>query len=545
MKECTSCGGTVRYIKGGLMKCEYCGRLYSETNNGVQDADFSKVYAEAIQLASNGDVVSLLGAIENLETISAYRDSEALIKDYQNRIETEQIKEEQRRLEEQRQLELKKIEQRKQEEKDKRVTKYTTYGLLAVVAIVLVVIFVNATTARMNESKYNSAVAKYNSADYEEALSIFEKIDDYSDSQEYITDINNKLLLYSNGISYYEAGSYMEAIEAFNQVGNYAETKTYVDKISATLYEQAQNDYNAQDYVSAKAKLELIPNTSSVYNDSSKLLQDCSYQYAVSAYNEGQYDKAQAAFIAIGTYSDAQSYLSKIGESYYAQATQLFNQGKYVECAGVIEYIDETTEWNEYTKAVELKEKASNTYIDLVANEAKNVCRNEGYESMVAYINNSKCDILTEDIAQTLIKECEIKIVSLREIQPYVTGDYELGEAYNSEENRTDTMGNVYSYALRGTKGPSYGEVSNTYCLNQQYTIFKATVAVKQGSSSDNSGIIRIYGDGRLLWSDENIRKDTKPFDIEIDISGITDLKIEMYYRGGMTALLCDPMLSE
>ena len=521
MNECTSCGGTIKYIKMGLMKCEYCGRLYSESGSGLQDADLEKTYMEAKQLAQNGDIDSIFCAIEALETIGTYKDSEYLIRNYHNKIESENIRTEQERLENQRQIELKKIEQRRQEEQNKRVSKYTTYGILAVVAIIAVIIFTNATTARMNEGKYNSAVVKYNGGDYDEALSMFENLGDYSDSQGYVADIQNKLRLYSNAINYYEAGSYIEAIEAFNRVGNYAETNTYVNKIGASLYEQAQNNYNAQDYVSAKAKLQLIPNTCNIYADSNKLLQDCNYQYAVLAYNNGEYEKAQAAFIEIGIYSDAQTYLSKIGEKYYAQATQLFGQGKYVESANIIAYIDESCEWNECQKAIDFKQKITTTYINLVAEKAKDICRNEGYDAMVSYIDSTVCSILTTEVATDLKSKCEIKIVDIADMTPLIGKSDKFWYSSTSKDN----VGNTYKYQLY-CGGEGYTQ-EITYALDSNYITLKGELGLREQNNNLNDGIwIEFYGDGKKLGETIHFYKGVRPYSFEINVSGVNDLKI-------------------
>ena len=62
--------------------------------------------------------------------------------------------------------------------------------------------------------------------------------------------------------------------------------------------------------------------------------------------------------------------------------------------------------------------------------------------------------------------------------------------------------------------------------------------------------MIRIYGDGKLLFSDEQIERDTKPYNIQINILGVTDLKIDISGGSGVEAyygytMLADPILSE
>lgn len=560
MTKCNTCGGTTVFISGSIVKCEYCGRLYSTTNGEFSLADPERLYSSAVSMSKSQNEETLKLAIETFEALGSYKDSFALANSCRGMIAQSRVEAEERRLAAERQAEFERIESEKRAFEEKQKAKVRGFVIAVVSAVAVIAVIIGVISNSNKSSSYNQAMELYSKGQYEEAREIFNDLGDYSDAATYVSTIDSFLTeresKYEKGVAYYEKGAYSECITLLVDISDYLDSADYIEKSAEAIYQQATDYYNSGNFEKAKELLAKIPNSYSKAMDVELLLADietiiieqtnaANYAQARGCYDNGDYETAQRLFMSLGNYEDSATYLSAIGTSYYKHAMDLFNQKQYVSCGEVLQYIDTGEEWTDYSLAVELRQNVSNVYVNTIREEAKNICRREGYNSMVEYINNSKCCILTDDTAQVLMQECEIKIISLRELQPYVTGDYELGEAYNSEENRTDTMGNVYSYALRGTKGPSYGEVSNTYCINQQYAIFSATVAVRQGASSDNSGIIRIYGDGRLLWSDENIRKDTKPYNIEIDISGITDLKIEMYYRGGLAALLCDPMLSE
>ena len=62
-----------------------------------------------------------------------------------------------------------------------------------------------------------------------------------------------------------------------------------------------------------------------------------------------------------------------------------------------------------------------------------------------------------------------------------------------------------------------------------EFCIFSLLRLAKKEESLNLSGHIRIYGDGRLLFERSNITSNTKPYNIELNISGVTDLKLEMY----------------
>lgn len=159
---------------------------------------------------------------------------------------------------------------------------------------------------------------------------------------------SNKSSSYDKAIELYSMGQYEEALAAFNELEDYSD---------AANYEQAKGYYDS-----------------------------------------GDYEMAHRMFISLGSYEDSASYLSAIGESYYKKAYDLFEQKKYEQCGEMLAYIDTNEEWNEYLSVEELEKKASDAYIDIIREEAKNICRRDGYASMVEYITNAKCSILSEDV---------------------------------------------------------------------------------------------------------------------------------------------------
>ena len=57
---------------------------------------------------------------------------------------------------------------------------------------------------------------------------------------------------------------------------------------------------------------------------------------------------------------------------------------------------------------------------------------------------------------------------------------------------------------------------------------------------------IKITADGRVLFSDGSISTQTQPYKIDLDLTGVKDLKIEMYAAEGLwgiDVMLGDPVL--
>lgn len=122
--------------------------------------------------------------------------------------------------------------------------------------------------------------------------------------------------------------------------------------------------------------------------------------------------------------------------------------------------------------------------------------------------------------------------VSIFDLKPYVTDKTALSIKQGSDTE--DNMGNIYNKAFHGFMSENQGQ---TYDISKKYNVLNGVVGRFSSSgnvSSSVKGYIKIYGDGRLLWSDTKIVASTKPYKISVDITGITDLKIEMGGEGNM-----------
>lgn len=96
-------------------------------------------------------------------------------------------------------------------------------------------------------------------------------------------------------------------------------------------------------------------------------------------------------------------------------------------------------------------------------------------------------------------------------------------------ENIMDNMENAYVDAFVAGSN----EESATYDIGMRYRTLKGIVAVEKGDQDsdfdrDRCGYIQVYGDGTLLWEDTKINTSSKPYEMSVDISEVTDLKIVM-----------------
>jgi len=107
-------------------------------------------------------------------------------------------------------------------------------------------------------------------------------------------------------------------------------------------------------------------------------------------------------------------------------------------------------------------------------------------------------------------------------------------------------MGNVYDKTFRVV---SKTDIYNVYDVSKKYSVLSGVVAIPEESIGGNgAGFIKIYGDGVLLWEDTNITATTKPYNMSVNISGVTDLKIQMSRGGdwnGVNVLFADVVLQK
>lgn len=86
------------------------------------------------------------------------------------------------------------------------------------------------------QEKYNLAEEYYNEGKYDEALSLFNELLDFSDSREKVDLIENIIRklhsdeeTYSKGIKFYTDKQYLQAIELFQVIPEYKDSRQYID----------------------------------------------------------------------------------------------------------------------------------------------------------------------------------------------------------------------------------------------------------------------------------------------------------------------------
>ncbi len=157
------------------------------------------IYSRAIQrvLATTATDVQIKQSIEELHTISGYRDVDDKIRELDARLEKwyedkriadekARIKAEEERRTRERLAEEKRI---KQEKTKKKVKKAAIIGLPSIVVLAIIIVLV--VTLLVPTIQFNKADDLFNQGKYEEAMEMYESLDGFSDSEERIIVLNS------------------------------------------------------------------------------------------------------------------------------------------------------------------------------------------------------------------------------------------------------------------------------------------------------------------------------------------------------------------
>jgi len=97
-------------------------------------------------------------------------------------------------------------------------------------------------------------------------------------------------------------------------------------------------------------------------------------------------------------------------------------------------------------------------------------------------------------------------------------GNQELKPTSTSQ--LTDNYGNTYSESVQIVEG--YVE----FLTDMKYSKFKATI-YRPKKSTNGTRFIKIIADGKTIYTSPALDKTSRPVDIEVDITGYNDIKIE------------------
>ena len=262
--------------------------------------------------------------------------------------ESEEITEEEKAVEEVVLENVEKIEANEEvingdDQKDAVVNPKKKKGHKGLILFVLIIVLVGVFAGYkyipglIKDYKYDKAVALADSGKYSEAITAFNELGEYSDSQEKALECE-----YNHALKLEEDGKFAEAKLIFQNLGSYGDAST---RVQACAYSEAKDALENKNFkVASKLFMELGD-----YGDSKEMVKECSYQNALSLIENKEYKSAIEILTAIRKYSDAKD---KILEAKYMFVTDNFNKKNKT----TVKYLNELTTEN-YRNSAELRKE--------------------------------------------------------------------------------------------------------------------------------------------------------------------------------------------
>lgn len=406
--------------------------------------------------------------------------------------------------------------------------------------------------------------------------------DDTTRTNEIYNDVFDSADYFSETIKFFNytsQGEYLDAVDFFYDKisGNYSREKD-VYRICENCYEAISTGYlNGKiDGGTAKTEVEKIKQVVDgigFYFDESYDAEyervktsKTNYSLGYSAFESQNYEMAMYYFMLVAeddvNYKYAQEYFEKAKTEYKNQTILLITEDVANENYTVV--LSKLAEIKKlFPDDVEIQaliDEYSSSYVSKTVAEANSVFKTPSTDWENSYNIIKKAQQILPDNKKLQEKAdyyLSFKPVSLFDMHILnKTSHYRL-------DSVTDNMGNTYhncmSYSHTGnskdwqTGADITSPMSAIYILDRKYNKLNFTLAVEEGDSSQWFYMaIDIYGDGNLIYTADDLKQNTKPRTEEIDVTGISELKVKIrfnggngYYRDGRELIFADPILSK
>lgn len=127
--------------------------------------------------------------------------------------------------------------------------------------------------------------------------------------------------------------------------------------------------------------------------------------------------------------------------------------------------------------------------------------------------------------------------IMLNEMEPIYLSDSSTGwstRLINSSKTVSDNIGNEYPGHIGVSYAGTYATIGPVYKIDGKYNTIKGKyILFSGGKNTTYQSQIIIYGDDKQLYKSPVLKKGAEPVDFEVDISGVSNLKIIFSNNGG------------
>ena len=259
-------------------------------------------------------------AQKGFESISGWRDADALAQQCAEQIEIIKIekaererKAEEERIERERKAEVERLEAERAREEAAQIAKRNKKIAIitAPIACVIIAFVIVLVTVIIPISNYNRAIALLDAGKYTEAVSAFEALGDYKDSAEKVKECK-----YNNALALMESEKYEEAIDVFEEI---------------TAYDPIYDKY-IEDYKDSSNKIDACK----------AAILEKKYNDAVALMESGKLDEAYSILQKLGDYKNA---AEMVGNIQLTKTKEQLKNAKVGDCVKFGAYEEKDVEW--------------------------------------------------------------------------------------------------------------------------------------------------------------------------------------------------------
>ena len=462
-----------------------------------------------------------------------YRTEEELYDEKQNRIQRTQE-------------ELLKREKVEQEYKMLRTRIFQIAAILFCAFIIFVIVIgIKIRISIQQRAVQKSIENSISNHDYTDALLKIDGLDDEEKKKKLNNLIVNDAVMYSQALA--DGGDYNMAYSVLNTVSGIGSTAAVDEKKKEICISQVMeklSEYDQNNNIDG-AIMYLTESIAQYGLDSGQIAQRLlpyTEKYKVSIFREAD------SYVQSGEFEKALTkieYLANVindGEVKARMASILLNiLGSDVfsgDLTSAIQYL------KGYINKYDLNDKDlsavyaayTDQYKSNVFQQAEESFQNDGYSSALAVLDEAYSIVPDNEIQEKYDHYKELKPVELLALMPYV-GDNMESYSRSIHDSFGNTFNDVYNGRV-GNNGDYALDFDNIYEINGKYSTLSATLFVTEYAKNfENDNEFVIYGDNEVLYSFHgNGELGIKPVNIQVDISGVTDLRLVLndHYSSSM-----------
>lgn len=343
------------------------------------------------------------------------------------------------------------------------------------------------------------------------------------------------------------AESYAEAAEFYDDVADSGLQTKLAEMTCKSKISKPADDYKAgklsfEDAEEFYAALAEDEDDNALSKKAVEILAEIRAQHEI----EENLAKGDEAFDN-GDYEAAMDYYSKIPKDSeeYKKAQDKINESheKYVD--NVIDKVDSLVKKGSYADAIKALETALTVLPDDAVLQDKQDAVTTEYETVTLqkadeYVEANKYDAaiaLLEDALKVLPDSDKLvdKLDEISDSKPTKLKDVKVIDSKNYKlitESFNDSFGNTFDGAHYFGEYEAY----SFFNLDRKFSRFTGSIVCMDSAPSNANYLVKIYGDGELLYTSDSLTKTTGEVSFDVDVSGITKLEIRVEYERGYNA---------